>query len=143
MREVQSAGEDSVLDATGNSTGSGLDEASALRAQLAALNEKVKELEAKQAPQPAHTEGTDAAVTDMDPEYVHGDAGGDLASAANDQAVESFDPVSDPSAPTPGETEVPPVTENLTIDDSEGAGIQGLEDDDGVLTQRDVRSPSP
>ena len=78
MREVQSAGEDSVLDATGNSTGSGLDEASALRAQLAALNEKVKELEAKQAPQPSLTEGTNAAATVKDPEDVHSDAEGDL-----------------------------------------------------------------
>ena len=38
-REDQSVGEDSVLDATVTSVGSGLDEASSLRAQLAALNE--------------------------------------------------------------------------------------------------------
>ena len=53
--EVQSTNEDSVLNATGNSASSGLDEASALRAQLAALNEKVKQLESIQASQTALT----------------------------------------------------------------------------------------
>ena len=141
MREVQSAGEDSVLDATGNSTGSGLDEASALRAQLAALNEKVKELEAKQAAQPVLTESTDAASKDT--ECVQDDAGDDLAVNANEQAVESFEPVADPSAPTPGEAEVPPATENLRSVDSEDGDFQELEDNNGVLTQDVVRSPLP
>ena len=135
MREVQSAGEDSVLDATGNSTGSGLDEASALRAQLAALNEKVKELEAKQAPQPPLTEGTSSTEANKDPEEAHNDDGVVLASTEGDQAVEAVANVAEPSAPAP-------VTENLSIDSDDDA-IQGLEDVDGVLTQGEVRSPPP
>ena len=39
------------------------------------------------------------------------------------------------------ETEVPPATENLRTDDSDGAGIIGLEDNNGVLTQKSVESP--
>ena len=46
-----------MLNATVTSVGSSMNEASCLRAQLAALNEKVKVLEAKQAPQPDHATG--------------------------------------------------------------------------------------
>ena len=79
----------------------------------------------------------------MDIECLPDVTEGDMTSAANEQAVESFEPVSDPSAPTPGETEVPSATENLRTNDSEGANFQGLEDIDGVLTQDVVRSPPP
>ena len=44
-RDGRSIDGDSVLDATTTSAGSGMDEASCLRAQLAALSEKVKVLE--------------------------------------------------------------------------------------------------
>ena len=57
-RDDQSLDGDSVLDATVTSVGSGMDEASCLRAQLAALNEKVKVLEAQQTSQPASAGGS-------------------------------------------------------------------------------------
>ena len=126
-----------MLDATGNSTGSGLDEASALRAQLAALSERFKELEAKQASQPPPAEvASAAAVTANSPDD-------DLAPALAEQSVETVDPMANPSTPTPEETAVPPVAENLAVRTSDGNFIHGLEDVDGVLTQSDGRSPSP
>ena len=138
-REVQSAGEDSVLDATGTSVGSGLDEASALRAQLAALNEKVKVLEARRSCHPplavdaiAAAEATDVVCPD-----------GDLEPAIADRSTGTSDPVASPSPPIPEESTVPSVTENLTVRASDGNVIRGLEDVDGVLTQSDDRPSSP
>merc|ERR1712082_100187 len=96
-REVLSASEDSVLNATGTSSGSGLDEASALRAQLAALNEKFKELEARQAAQPALSQSTGAASKDT--ESVQND----LALNAIEQPAVPVEPVAEPPAPTPEE----------------------------------------
>ena len=156
--EVQSANEDSVLNATGNSAGSGLDEASALRAQLAALNKKVKQLESiqasqtaltgdavttasnnapKQASQPALTGETEATTSNN----VQDKAGGEQTSTAIDQPIGSCEMVHDPPAPLQEGTEVPPASENLRTDDLDGADIVELEDDDGVLTQKSVDSP--
>ena len=60
-RDDRSVDGDSVLDATVTLAGSGMDEASCLRAQLATLNEKVKALEAQKAPQTASSGGIVAA----------------------------------------------------------------------------------
>ena len=75
-----------MLDVTGNSTCSGLDEASALRAQLAALSEKVKELEAKQSSHPSPAEDASAAAVSTN------GPGDELAPALADQSVGTVDP---------------------------------------------------
>ena len=149
VREVPSASEDSVLDATGTSSGSGLDEASALRAQLAALNEKFKELEARQAAQPVLSQSTDAASKDT--EGVQND----LALNAIEQPAVPVEPVAEPPAPTLEETEVPPASENRKGVDDDSENRKGVDDDEydddyqeledinGVLTQDVVRSPPP
>ena len=137
-REDQSAGEDSVFDATATSVGSGLDEASALRAQLAALNEKIKVLEAKQ---PAHPSPDVVAAAAAESANVVGpDEVVDPAGA--ERATEASEPAISPTPPIPEEPVVPSVAENLTVRASDGNMILGLEDVDGVLTQCDGRPPS-
>ena len=138
-REDQSVGENSVLDATVTSVGSGLDEASSLRAQLAALNEKFKVLEAKQSSQPAPAEDAIAAAEATDVVCPDGDAEPAMA----ERSTETSDPVASPSTPVPEETTVPSIAENLAVRASDGNIIRGLEDVDGVLTQSDDRPSAP
>ena len=144
-REVLSASEDSVLNATGTSSASGLDEASALRAQLAALNEKFRELESRQASQIVPSQGTGTASKDAEVQDAQ-------AGAASKQPTESL---AEPPTPTQEETDVPPASENRRgeVDDPETLravdeedvddDFQELEDVDGVLTQNVARSPPP
>ena len=101
----QSADGDSVLDATGTSVGSGMDEASSLRAQLMALNEKVKVLEARQSSQPAHPSATVAAseaALAVCPDE-------DVEPAIAELAADASDPVPSPPMQTPEESLTPPM----------------------------------
>ena len=107
----QSVDGDSVLDATVTSVGSSLDEASSLRAQLSALNEKVKVLEAQQSSQPAPSGGTVAASEAVDLACPDGD----VEPAMAEQAADASGPVSRPSMQTPEESSVPSIAENPTV----------------------------
>ena len=117
-RDGRSVDEDSVLDATVTSAGSSMDEASCLRAQLAALNEKVKVLEAQQAPQPAPATGSATASQ----------AVGAVGSV---QAVGAVGAAAVPSTSVSEMAPIPLDSGNPTVRASDGNVIQGLEDVDG------------
>ena len=138
-RDVQSNDGDSVLNATVTSAGSSMDEASCLRAQLAALNEKVKVLEAQQAPQPAPATGSATASQAV------GAVGSAQAVSAVSAAQTADATGSDtgPSTSVPENASNPSDAENPTVRASDGNVIRGLDDEDGVLTQAGHRSPSP
>ena len=149
-----------MLNATSVSASSGLHEASALRAQLAALNEKFKQLEKVKASQLALTgdAGTTATKNVSNPTTnpaltgeteastsinVNDKTEGVQAATANDQPSDVCDGTDDPPATVEEGTEVPPTSENLRTDDIDDADVVELEDDEEVLTQKSVDSPPP
>ena len=158
--EDHSANEDSVLNATSNSASSGLDEASALRAQLAALNERFKQLEQAQASQSALTGDAGATASKNgsnptpNPELTgeteastsinaNDKTEGAQAATANGQPGDGYDGFNDPPATVEEGTEVPPTSENRITDDMDDADLVELEDDEEVLSQKSVESPPP
>ena len=149
-----------MLNATSVSAGSGLDEASALRAQLAALNEKFRQLEKAQSSQLAVTSEAETTTakkvsnptTSADlateteapnPSGVQDKTEGVQAATSDNQPSDVCKVTDDPPATVEEGTEVPPASENRATDVLDEDDVAELEGEDEVLSEKSVASPPP